>query len=409
MKLEQSAKIIAEVIKDKSILKELNGQIAKKLSITKSEEALTFKELFEEPDSRKVASTNTNNSKLFTMDASIANRFKVRYQEIAKNKTYAHPEKYAILEKSNNLKTQSLQPIEDMLTIDGAELYFPFSDNFKNVDYNPTITSHPINENEGNDGYYWDVETASWQTVWVNEDYAFENPSYIVTLNDGPTPEQISSKMIDGVPFELIPNFGIQDDSTPPFINPTTIQGSRVYFGRFHLEQQAEGFLDGASEITFVQPSATPSLNADGTLNTATFVANGFRIGKLRRGYIRRMRNNHEKNTLVGGTFTNEWLPINSNLPMIIYEYDQGGNFEMTIPSLKFKILGAEVTTPSTIKYNIRSKSNPYVIESVSRAFYGQYSNIKNPAIDPGQYDNWRSWGLQSCNVTLVTEGNWVY
>ncbi len=215
--------------------------------------------------------------------------------------------------------------------------------------------------------------------------------------------------MIDGVPFELIPNFGIQDDPTPPFINPTPIHGSRVYFGRFHLEQQAEGFLDGASEITFVQPSATPSLNADGTLNTATFVANGYRIGKLRRGYIRRMKDHHDKNTLVGGTFTSEWLPINSNLPMIIYEYDQGGNFEMTIPSLKFKILKVEVTTPSTIKYNIKSKSTPYVIESVSRAFYGLYRNTKNPAIDPGQYDNWRSWGIQSCNVTLVTEGNWVY
>ncbi len=161
LKLEQSAMIIAEVIKDKSILKELNSQIAKKLTITKSEEALTFKELFSEPDNRKVESSGSASQKVFVMDASIANHFKTSYQKIAKNKTYQHPEKYDILEKVSGLKTQTVDPIEDMLTIDGAELYFPYSENFTGLDYNPTITSHPIDENEGNDGYYWDEETSS--------------------------------------------------------------------------------------------------------------------------------------------------------------------------------------------------------------------------------------------------------
>ncbi len=79
LKLEQTAMIIAEVIKDKSILNELKQQVGKKISITKNEESLTFKELFSKPEEIKTESNNSNTKKIFTMDASIATRFKERY------------------------------------------------------------------------------------------------------------------------------------------------------------------------------------------------------------------------------------------------------------------------------------------------------------------------------------------
>ena len=43
LRLEQSAKVVAEVLKDRSIVNELTGQITKKLKITGNKESLTFR------------------------------------------------------------------------------------------------------------------------------------------------------------------------------------------------------------------------------------------------------------------------------------------------------------------------------------------------------------------------------
>jgi hypothetical protein len=132
LKLEKSAAIIAEVIKDKSILAELSGQLGKKLSITKNDEALTFKELFGQNNSKTIESiNNTNNIKTFTMDANVSNHFKAKYLEIAYNKSYPNHEKFISLESRSNIKTEVYNDYtEELFNIDGAEVYFPYSENF---------------------------------------------------------------------------------------------------------------------------------------------------------------------------------------------------------------------------------------------------------------------------------------
>lgn len=410
---------------------ELNGQIAKKLKITKNEESLTFKELFAEPNAQKVESLGSSNQKSFTMDATVAQHFKDRYLEIAKNKTYDHPEKYAVLEQQSSVKTNvpsELQPISDITTIDGADVYFPYSENFltdnfqidPSLDY--TVSSNPIDNADENEGVVWNDFTQTWDYVLVDDNYAWDKPTFIITVDDGPTQQEITSKMINGIPTDFLPVI-IEDssdtnipplDDQPPFINPTPIEGSRVYYGRLHLEKQAEGLFDGGSEIVLIQPSVSPSLDVNGNLNTANVSINQLiSLPKIKRGFIRRSHDNHSKTVWVGGTFTNEWKPINTNLPMVIYEYDRGGSLDITLPTIKFTIpiggIPVEVSTPGTFKYSVPSRSNPYLVEDITRASYGQYRNIKNPGIDPGWYDGWRSWGFQATNVTLITEGNWIY
>ena len=189
--------------------------------------------------------------------------------------------------------------------------------------------------------------------------------------------------------------------------------GSRVYFGKLHLRKFAEGLFDGGSEIVLIRPSITPSLDANGNLTTANVaIQQLIPLDVIRRKQIRKMRNNVDETVWVGGTFTNEWRSENVNLPLVIYEYDQGGSLEITLPTIKFSltVLGqkVEVATPGSFKYNVPSRSNPYLVEDVPRSFYGSHRNIQNPGIDPGWYDGWRSWGFQATSVTLITEGAWI-
>ena len=79
LRLEQSAKVVAEVLKDRSIVNELTGQITKKLKITGNKESLTFRELFQESDGRKTQSIDAQNPKVFSIDANVANHFKTKY------------------------------------------------------------------------------------------------------------------------------------------------------------------------------------------------------------------------------------------------------------------------------------------------------------------------------------------
>lgn len=177
----------------------------------------------------------------------------------------------------------------------------------------------------------------------------------------------------------------------------------------YKLEKKAEGLFDGRFEIVLIRPSVTPVLDANGNLQTANVAVEQYiYLDKIKRKSIREMRDNHALSIFCGGTFTNEWKPVNVNLPLVIYEYDKGGSFEIALPTVKFKIGPVEVTTPGTFKYNVSSRSNPYLVESVSRNFYAVAKNTRNPGIDPGQYNGWCSWGLQNCNITLVTENNWI-
>ncbi len=306
----------------------------------------------------------------------------------------------------------------DLLTIDGAELYFPYSENFTdNVDQinyleRYTVSSAPIDNANENYGIVWNYDENDWDDVLVNDDYAYTHPTFLVTIDDGPPLEERITGLSGGIPIKFLPDI-IENDpnpTPPPFINPTPIEGSRVYFGRFHLEEQADGLFDGASEIRLIRPSVTPTFDVNGNLLTTNVsIEEYFQLPKIRRKKVKEMKRNHDVSIYVGASFSNEWKPVNASLPLVIYEYDQGSSLDISLPtlSIKTKIFGQDVTitTPSALKYTVTSKSKPYVVENIPRSTYGYYRNIKNPGIDPGIYNGWRSWGIQGTNVTLVTEG----
>jgi hypothetical protein len=195
LRLEQSAKVLAEVLKDKSIASELSGQVARKLKITGNNESLTFRELFQEAEGRKTQSSGLQNPKVFTMDAAVANHFKTKYLEVLKTKNYEHPEKYAVLEKvndiSSNVYNDGTTCFDCLIDLPpGTEIYFPYSENYlnPNLTVNPnlnyTVISHPINNDAVNEGVVWNSITQTWDYVLVDDNYAWDRPTFIITIDE---------------------------------------------------------------------------------------------------------------------------------------------------------------------------------------------------------------------------------
>jgi hypothetical protein len=338
LKLEQSAKIIAEVIKDKNILAELNQQIGEKLSITKSEESLTFKELFSDPSDLKVASTNTNDPKVFTIDKSLTSKFKSKYLEIAENKSYEHPEKYKQLEVSSSMKTNAAMMIDDMVNMDGAELYFPYSDvfNFNTYD-NYTITSNPIDNETENTGIIWNSDINEWENVIVNDDYAYKHPTLIVNIND--------DIIMDGGSPPLTPSLG----------------GKQILIGEVMSKKQYGELFTGGPQLVFC-------IFKPGTL-TAPFSVNNnskeFKDG-MSTVIVSLTRKNVRKEEWVGKNqiaYSN-WIPEHTGIHIGLYEDDSNNWFPQSKITFEPKVT-FDKTSISVGKIEFTGKGNDFI---------GQYS-----------------------------------
>ena len=410
--LEQISNVVAEVFKDKILKKQVDQQIAAKLKITTNDEALTFKELFGKP----LASdqTTTLATKKFVIDPIFAQNFKNKYLEVLNSGNYRNADKYQTkIVNRNGLKTnvvdqEMIGAIDQIIGIDGGQLYFPYSENFLIDTYNVnpnaefTISSHPVDNADENVGFAFDASSGSWNQVLVDDTYAWNTPTYIVTVDDGPTPENVAGT---GQNWDFLPVMsGPTPSPAPGMTNPTF---SLVYWGKLHIERQAEGLFDGASEIILVRPAAAPQLDANGELKTVDMVIGSYVYPpKIKRKKIRYMRDHHEDAILVGGNFMSDWKVAYQEVPLVIYEFDKGTNFSVEVP-LSIKLYGGKITLGGKFAANIETRKTPYLIEPIDRDQYFAMKHVPDITIDPGALDTWRQWGIQSSSVTLIQQGSW--
>lgn len=348
LKLEQSAKIIAEVIKDKSILTELNGQISKKLKITKNEESLTFKELFAEPNAQKVESSGSLHQKSFTMDANVAQHFKDRYLEVAKNKTYDHPEKYAALEQKSSIKTNvpsELQPTSDITTIDGAEVYFPYSENFLNPELkvdpnlNYTVTSNPIDNDAENEGVVWNDITQTWDYVLVNDNYAWDKPTFIVNIDEPSTNNYYTS-------------------ATDPIPTPN-LTGRQVLIGQVMSTEQYGELFTGGPDIRFC-------VFLPGSLTAPFSINNDFKefrdgMNTAQAKFTRKQVRRHTWINVYTIIHSN-WVPTHDAIDIGLYEDDSNNWFAQSKITFEPKVT-YDKTTVSLGSVVFTGKGNDYIGE----------------------------------------------
>lgn len=407
--LEQISYVVAEVLKDKTLKKEIDQQVAAKLKITTNSESLTFKELFGKPSSSDQTPLAANSGiKKFTIDPTFTKNFKNKYLEVLNSGKYKNADKYQTKSTNENgLKVNDADGSNEFQHVpDGGEIYFPYSENFlvNTYDINPnanfTISSHPIDNADENGGFAYDASSGLWNPVLVDDNYAWNNPTYIVTIDDGPTPENVAAL---GGNWQFLP---IEGTPTPPpgMTNPTF---SLVYWGKLHIARQAEGIFDGGSEIVLIRPSTAPQLDANGEFKTADVgIGSLVSMPKIKRKRIRQMYNNASDAILVGADFITDWKVAYQELPLVIYEFDKGTNFSISVP-VSFKLKKGNITVGGTFAATIPSRKTPYVASTIDRDAYFALKHVPNAYIDPGALDSWRQWGQQMSSITLIQQGSW--
>ncbi len=409
--LEQISFVVAEVLKDKTLKKGLDEQIASKLKITTNDEALSFKELFGKPSDQAALTVNPSVKK-FTIDPIFAQNFKNKYLEVLYSGNYKNADKFQA-KSATGLKVNDYDPnnpggpLEQIVGIDGGQLYFPYSENFlvNTYNINPnaefTISSHPIDNADENGGFAYNASSGTWDPVLVDDTYAWNTPTYIVTIDDGPTPENVAGT---GQKWEFLPIEGGPTAPPPGMTSPTF---SLVYWGKLHISRQAEGLFDGASEIVLYRPTATPQLDENGELKTVDMGVGSFvSVPPIKRKRIWQMYRDYNDAIMIGGNFMSDWKVAYQEVPLVIYEFDRGAHFSIEIP-LNIKLKKGNITVGGKLSADIRSRKTPYIMETIDRDQYFAMKHVPDITINPGALDGWRQWGVQMSSVTLIQQGSW--
>jgi hypothetical protein len=177
-KLEQRALITAVVMKDKEMVQLYVQAVKAKITADKmSEEAITFKEIYEEQPAYV---------------SSFARKFKEQFGQIYYAHQYFRANKFPIpLQPISPTKSGSSSGTGQLYNElfsdnDGTQIYFPYSENFAEKEVlHPALTYFPLQEVEDVEAYQSDDKSEdSFITFTANEQYAKYNPTFVLNLNE---------------------------------------------------------------------------------------------------------------------------------------------------------------------------------------------------------------------------------
>ena len=337
-KLEQTSKIIAEVFKDKSIRKEFNEIVRKKVTETNIE-SVTFKELF---------SANSTDPELKRfVNESFSKSFIASYRTVYNNKfgsTQPNNQK-------NDVKTNSYDPaIDEYQRMPEGEIYFPYSQNFNPVDASVqySYTSYPVDNDAVNEGIVWDPNMGIWQEVTVDDQYAWVHPTYIINITE---------TVISG--------------STAITCAPcnSTGNGQQVLIGEVMSTRQYGELFTGGPDLRF-------EVFLPGSLTTPFSIDNDYKQFKDGRNTVsaKLTRRNVRKQEFIPfyEIAHSNWVPEHDKIHLGLYE-DDSHNF-LAYSSIKFepkvtyKKANQEITA-SLFSFEIKGNGNDFI---------GQYDQDRN-------------------------------
>jgi hypothetical protein len=168
-KLEQTAKILTELVKDEKVVQEL--RIATSFSLDQGrDEDVTFSELFYDDAQYK---SSFKGKGMETIGS-----FRARFREFLQT-------------RKKSLEYDIDEDLENYLIQNHLKIYFPYSENWEDEEQiNPTISFHPIDNDDENVGYINSEGKSKSdmlnETVWVNDEYGFNNPTFLVVPCEPP-------------------------------------------------------------------------------------------------------------------------------------------------------------------------------------------------------------------------------
>jgi len=326
--LEQTAQVVAEVLKDKDLRKGFNEIVRKKVLATNIE-SVTFKELF------SAESTNPELKKY--VSESFSKSFIASYRMVYDTKFgHLHTDN-----QNSNIKTNThIDPnVEDRDP--SGDIYFPYSQNFNPVDQSVqyTYTSYPVDNEAVNEGIVWDPNSGVWQEVLVDDQYAWANPTYIINITE---------TTVSGSTAAICTN-----------CNPGN--GQQVLIGEVMSTQQYGELFTGGPDFRF-------EIFLPGSLTAPFSIDNDYKQFKDGRNTIsaKLTRRNVRKHDWVSfyQIAHSNWIPEHDKIHLGLYE-DDSHNF-LAFSSIKFepkvtyKKANQEITA-SIFSFEIKGNGNDFI------------------------------------------------
>lgn len=423
-----------------SIRKEFNGFIAAKLAKSGTDEELTFKEIF---DPKLVKLNGVKSDFLYRFRDAFASTF--ISGDYPKNHKYANI-KFNTVDDVARYYEVKIQPTMSSLSTqshnnsngDGIpyEIYFPYSENWDlQSEINYAVTYHPLTNVEWNYGMFYDPMGNPLYEVTVDDEYAYSNPTYIITYDDGLKLEDFNNVLqpieatiysVSVTSDEYFPQV-LKNAANIPNPSPCTKE-LRVKDGRWTLLRNGYGIFEGKIEFAVSMtinvsevsiPSQNPQSNPIIQTNKS---GHAFGYQKIKRRKIKKMQKN--LNEFVSfGLNVSPWCAEQPDKMLFLYEYDKPNIFSQN--SLEWSNLltaGAgligDSSTRASISSFVSSGLAPIVknlLEGSAQSRIEHYSILGSNAVwgnqgvptngaNPSLLNNYRPYGKNEVMVTLVID-----
>ncbi|MBT2556955.1 hypothetical protein J7E24_04105 [Hymenobacter sp. ISL-91] len=312
--------------------------------------------------------------------------FKSKFDQLLATNAYPHSEDFTTKTGSAARGTSGGGNLESALVEDGADIYFPYSQDFEEID-NPTVTFAPLHNTQASTGYYYaDTDGDGIEEiveVTVDENYVQLHSTFIVQPLD-------ESEMTTSTEQPII----LQPNGT----NSIKDTANELRIGYVQLTKQLDGLFgdgsgnSGGSELRFTRPKGYLSIDAGGQVDVNKEPAAIVGVD-LSRATIR--DKNHTYQYII---FDSDWTRLEKTQYFVVYEYDNASertktakttfevNTGVTIPGKDGGPSGTvntKTTKESTEEIKYKTKEEIIWQQDFARSLFF-YANTLD------QYNGWR-------------------
>lgn len=446
--------VLSDIMSDKVTREEFNKFILAKVKKTINDEELTFREIF---SNKKITLEGVKSDFLINfknkfVKTILTNKFR-HHEEFdnIKLKDETQVLKYFGLYDSKAIQLNSNEPnnydpstyLQELPIDPGFEIYFPYSENFENQNFQQTptyaVTYNPLINNEENEGEIFDYATGTFQYVsLIDDDYAYGAPTYIITIDDGlnnsdfasGTPTfltdvkykiQLSDDEYNPITFE-----SSQISLTPPIeVNQCVNRELRIKDGRWTLIRNGYGLFEGAIEFAAAFAADLNSVvNPNGNVNSNPLIdlkTQAWTYKKLKRKTVKKMIS--DPNEYVNFNMNvSPWCPGNPDKMLFLYEWDKQTVFSAGAKEFSdgagaaLGLIGNEVTKAAisaiplapiikvVLEGSSISRIEHYSILGASEVYQNQRIGTAASNYPNGLFREFRAYGNSSVFVTLVID-----
>lgn len=378
-KLKATVIHLQEVIKQPSALEELQVAIDFYTQKYQRDERVGFRKLFNEAAQYK----NTWVEKRKSSPASPS------FKEIFRSTSIK-------AKAEESASSYSVEELEQFLKEKNIEIYYPYSENWKDEKIPPTLTYHPIDNEDINEGWQpviSQTKTANksdlsgikeWKKVTVDDAYAYANKTMIIVPPEGV--ETVDSGELDAggeVSTRQMKSSNCSGENC----------AHKVQIGWARLTEHFDGVFAGGSEIRWVSADLVQFLSNGTPELKANRVAYNFSRKDIKKKRWKELFTQ----------FDSDWEEAELAKELLIYEADGNGLTTLKLGA-KLDLGSAEIS--GSVDYKLSKKRSTLLQTYYKRSVFmaENTTNISNNGVRDGfgvRYANHLKWTMPMIEIPL--------